>query len=69
MSKISKIPYQKKVFSPIRICIFVLKSLSFADLIMFFSENYSAVHLINSGTFIDLLSLFLKEKIDFGLFL
>ena len=33
-----------------------------------FSENYSAVHLINSGTLIDLLTLLLKEKNDFGLF-
>ena len=28
--------------------------------VLFFFENYSAVHLINSGTFIDLFSLFLK---------
>ena len=74
MSKISKIPYQKKVFSTIRIRIFILKSLFFADqffidhgdacstYLRFFSENYSAVQLINSGTFINLLSLLLKEK-------
>ena len=52
-------------------CIFVLKSLFFANSLLImerlvrpnyvsFFENYSAVHLINSGTFIDLLSLFLK---------
>ena len=80
MYKISKISYQKEVFKPIRIGIFVLKSPFFADLffidhgdacstlLRFFSENYSALHLINSITYIDLLSLLLKEKIDFGLF-
>ena len=64
MSNIFKIPSQKKIFSPIRIGIFVLKS-PFLALITetlvrpnyVFSENYSAVHLINSVTFIDLLSL------------
>ena len=71
MSKISKIPYQKKVLSPIKICIFVLKSLFLLtnSLVIMetlvppnyvFSENYSAVHLINSGTFIKLLFPFLK---------
>ena len=78
MSKISKIPYQKKVFSAIRTGILVLKSPFFANSLLSmemlvqpnycFSENYSAVHLINSVTFIDLLSLHFGRKIDFGLF-
>ena len=67
MVKISIIPSQKKVFRPIRIGIFVLKSPFLANSLLImetlvrlnyvFSENYSAVHLINSVTFIDLLSL------------
>ena len=70
MSKFSKIPY-KKVFRPIRIVVhpFLLTNKLNGEITFFFSsENYSVVHLINSGTFIDLLSPFYERKIDFGLF-
>ena len=76
MSQISKIPYQKEflankiLYIRFEVALFCLLIIYLSwrrlfDLIMF-SENDSAVHLINTGTFIDLLC-HLKKK-DFRFF-